>query len=338
MSIPTDLDKSSMKDLIDFFPEMIGVFSFPDIVQNEAKKISSDSPHGVVMAGMGGSSIAGQYCSELLIGESRIPLVPIRDYVLPRYVDDSWIVIAVSYSGNTEETLSCFADARQRGCEYFIISSGGKLTQTGEQKRIVPLPEGLQPRAALPLIFSAEYHLIRTLTGLQEFNIERTRRAVKAAKEKWGTQIIQPRSLSESIQNKIPVFMGAHHLDAVAYRAKCQINENAKSAAFHASIPEANHNEVEAISTYPRHDITAVQMRSSFESASMSKRFDVTKELYEEEEVEVIEIRIKLDDKVAEALSFTHFFDEVSFQLALLNDVDAVGVPTISRLKKKMSK
>ncbi|TFG11121.1 bifunctional phosphoglucose/phosphomannose isomerase [Candidatus Thorarchaeota archaeon] len=336
MGIPTDLDKSSMKELIAFFPKMIGLSDLPQVVESEAKNLSKASPKGIIMVGMGGSSIAGQYCSELLLNESRIPLLIIRDYDLPGYVDKNWIVVAVSYSGNTEETISCFNAAKQRNCESFIISSGGELTQLGERNRVTPLPKGLQPRATLPLIFSAEFQLIRMLSGLEKFNFDATRVSVEAARSLWGNHISHPSVLSERIQHKIPVFMGAHHLDAAAYRAKCQINENAKSAAFYASIPEANHNEVEAVGTYSKHDITVVLMRSSFESASMSRRFDVTKEIYEEEEVDVNEIRMKFDDKVAETLSFTHFFDELSFQLALLNGVDSVEVPKISRLKKKL--
>jgi glucose/mannose-6-phosphate isomerase len=287
---------------------------------------------------MGGSSIAGQYCNELLFEESRLPLIIVRDYDLPRYIDNKWIVVAVSYSGNTEETLSCFHAAKRRNCESFIISSGGKLTQFGEQNRLVALPRGLQPRAALPIIFSVEFQLIRTLSGLEKIDLGTTQTAVKDAKNLWGGSIPRPSVLSQSIRHKIPIFMGAHHLDAVAYRAKCQINENAKSAAIHVSMPEANHNEVEAISTYSKHGMKVILMRSSFESETMSKRFDVTRELYEEEQVDVLEIRIECDDKVAETLSFTHFFDEVSYQLAIFKGVDPVGVPAISRLKKKMSK
>lgn len=338
MGIINGVDTSSMGDMINYFPEMIGAVDIPSVVRKQARDVAGHLPQGIVMAGMGGSSIAGQYCKGLLVDESRLPLIVRRDYTLPGYVNDRWMMIAVSYSGNTAETLSCYAEARRRDCDCFIISSGGKLSEQGAGDHIIPLPEGFQPRAALPMIFSAEFQLVRNVLGIGEFDLKTARESVKKAKKKWGQNVPDPGSLADRLHQKIPVFMGAHHLDAVAYRAKCQINENAKSVAFQLPIPESNHNEVEAISNYSKHGISVILIRSSFESREISKRFNVTRELYEEENLDVHQIHIELDDRVAEILALTHFFDDLSLQLAMSCERDPVGVPMISRLKEKMTR
>src|SRR5690606_16401220 len=105
----------------------------------------------VVVVGMGGSAIGGDLARGLLEQELRVPMMVQRDYSLPAFVDEGTLVVASSYSGNTEETLAAFDDARRRGAPLCVITTGGKLAQMAEGVVLarIQIPGGLQPRAAL---------------------------------------------------------------------------------------------------------------------------------------------------------------------------------------------
>ncbi|MFX0108830.1 MAG: SIS domain-containing protein, partial [Candidatus Hodarchaeota archaeon] len=153
----------------------------------------------------------------------------------------------------------------------------------------------------------------------------------------WPSAPINPSSIAKRIENHVPLFVGWKHLAPVAYRAKCQINENAKSISMSSELPEANHNEIESIESFSKFSIRPIILRSSHEDERTRKRFKITSDLLKEAGCEVINISLESGDTLMESLAFTYFLDLMSIELAELHQVDPVSVLRISELKRRLN-
>ena len=148
-SFPTELmdryDSGRFLDVLTDFPRQVRRAM-------ELKAEPSRQPKSVVVAGMGGSALGGQLVADLVRDDFGIPLLVHRDYSLPEFVDETSLVIAVSYSGNTEETISAVDSAIKRGSDIIIMSSGGTLAALAETRGSPHgcIPPALQPRMAWP--------------------------------------------------------------------------------------------------------------------------------------------------------------------------------------------
>ncbi len=328
-----NIDRTNMSSMVNGFPQMLGTVNPSEDALDSARITST----GVCILGMGGSAIAGEICKGLYSDVAAIPITCVREYTLPKFIDSHWSVIAVSYSGNTEETLSAFAEAIDRGSTPFVITSGGKLKDLANPKRVSMLPGNFQPRAALPLIVSVELPLIESLIGENRTNLIQIGRKLKERKAGWMNTDLSPSQVARSLSGKIPLFIGSGHLEAAAYRAKCQINENAKTASFHSTVPEANHNEIESVGWFASRDIVPVFLRSEYESARIRKRIEATSEIYSDEGVHSIHLKHADVSKLEEILFHIYHLDLVSIEIALKQGVDAVAVERIARLKRILS-
>ncbi len=321
--------------MVEIFPELLLRGSVNQDVLERADMIRERGMQGICLVGMGGSSIAGEVSRALLQGETEIPVISVRDYRLPQAVNREWTVLVVSYSGNTEETLSAFDDARRRGAEIFAVTTGGRLAELVHQDEIIRLSSGLQPRAALPHMFSLEYTLLRRLTGLPEVDLSDVAAHLKRAREAWRDgKPISPQSITSALIDKIPLFVGWRHLAPVAYRAKCQVNENAKAPALYSEIPEFDHNEIEASGRYSASRIVPIFLRSHLEDERVALRIRATTEVMREEGADIVEIPSLGHDSLTETLAAILFCDEVSVDLADRLGVDATIVRRIERLKR----
>lgn len=191
----------------------------------------------IVLSGMGGSAIAGMLFSDLF---SSVPVTVVNGYDVPDFINENSLFIAISHSGNTEETLSALENATSRGAQIFIITTGGKMASMQGEKIIVP--KGLQPRSSIGYLLMP---LLRTF-GLVDEDIQAN--TVEAIDRVLGmTDEIRP--LAESIveNEKIPVVYGIPPSQTVAYRWKTQFNENSKIMAHSSTLPEMNHNEIAAL-------------------------------------------------------------------------------------------
>ena len=237
------IDTNDMLSMVKAFPKLLTSITIDQEVQSLCKRQGEEGFEGFCIIGMGGSSIAGQYVQSLLQESASVPIVNVRDAFLPAHIQKEWIVIAVSYSGNTKETIMAYQEALRRKCKSFIITSGGHLHSMKDVTGVVDLPPSYQPRAAFPLIFSTLLNLIELMMRkkLTDFNNIADGLSKKLAI--WESSESSPRAMALDLLEYIPVFIGSQHLTPVAYRAKCQINENAKAMAFSSELPEANHNE-----------------------------------------------------------------------------------------------
>lgn len=265
------------------------------------KKLS-DFKH-IVISGLGGSGISGKIIKSYYINKIDIPMETVSDYQLPKFVNQDSLVILCSYSGNTEETLSAYADAQLKGATCIALSVGGKLVELAE-KNNVPVYKavgGYQPRVAfgypityLFLIFSELLRLdiSAELEGIKNTvsNFEDYKRRSEFIKSQF----------SNTIKSKY-VIIASPDMEGLAIRFAQQVQENAKLEAFVVVIPEANHNVIE--SYYEKWDSNYIMLNSGSNSR-INLRFSFIKKLLESYGSFVYEMDTK-------ALTMEHVYDTV---------------------------
>ena len=331
-----DVDTNSMDSMVRAFPQLLDSFKLSKEIQELCNKLGDSGLGGICIVGMGGSAIAGNYVQALLNDESIRPIVTIRDSVLPKFIDETWVVLAVSYSGNTEETISAFNESVKRGCQSITVCSGGKLGSQKKARGSVVLPTGFQPRAAFPLLFSAVLQVIESLLRMDTTDLKAIRTVLATKLVDWKSSPLSPTVMANDLLDMTPIFIGTRHLNPVAYRAKCQFNENAKTMAFSSEIPESNHNEIESFNDSNDQTILPLLLHSAFVEDRVSRRFDIVSEMYEEEGFSPIRLSMKSNSKLTEMLVMTLYLDLVSIELAKLRGIDPLSIDKISKLKNEL--
>lgn len=301
----------------------------------------------LVILGMGGSAIGGDLLRTLVESECALPIVINRDYLVPAFVNAETLVIASSYSGNTEETLAAFEEARKRDAALLAITTDGKLAQQAREWGIPLLTFSYksQPRAALG------YSLVSLIGILQKLDFigDKTNDLAEAiaVMEAWQGEIRETvplvqnpaKQLAVRLYGHLPIVYGAGYLAEVARRWKTQFNENAKAWSFFEQLPELNHNAVLGYQFPPdlAKKIVVVMLTSSLDHPRNQVRFQVTQEILTKQGVawEVVSARGK--SPLAQMLSAVHFGDYVSYYLALLYKVDPSPVPVINYLKERLA-
>jgi glucose/mannose-6-phosphate isomerase len=301
----------------------------------------------LVVVGMGGSAIGGALLKGLVAGECGVPISVIRGYSLPSFArGPRTLVAACSYSGNTEETLSCFAEALQRNTRSIAITTGGKLARLAREAGVPVMQFAYesQPRAALGYSFVLLLGLVYKLGLIHDYTNEITEAA--QVMNEWQKEI-EPqvptngnpaKGLANQIVGSLPVIYGAGFSAAAANRWKTQFNENAKSWAFFEVLPELNHNAVVGFSIpkVVRECAIVLMLRSYLDSQPIQERWDVTRELLARDGVAAHEVYGRGESALAQMLSVIHFGDYVSFYLAMLNAVDPTPVTPIALLKQRL--
>jgi len=318
----------------------------------QAREIEIPSGYGnidhLVIVGMGGSAIGGALLQDLASDQCDVSTTVIRGYELPAFVSgQDALVVACSYSGNTEETLSCFQEALDREARVVAITTGGKLAGLAREANapLVQFGYQSQPRAALGYSFVLLLGMVHRLGLIQGY--ARDIAAAAEVMEEWReeTRAGVPsaenpaKQLAEALSGKLPVVYGAGFLAATANRWKTQFNENAKSWAFFEQLPELNHNSVVGLGMpdVVREHSVVVMLRSSLESRRLRERWDVTAQVLEREGVTSTEVWGRGQSKLAQMLSLIQFGDYVSFYAAMLNEVDPTPVETIAFLKARLA-
>ena len=320
-----ECDKSNMWGLLENFPRMCQeAFSVPS-------GLSPTRVSGVVVAGMGGSAISGDVLKEWL--DPPFPFEVCRGYHLPRWVSKDTLVILISYSGETEETLSCEREARKVGALTVGIGSGGTLARALAGRPFLRVPAGLPSRAAFPYLFFSALRVVKDV-GLippdREKEIGEAFRILPRVKER----VEEAKKIAARLMNKIAFIYAPPGLWSVALRFKTQLNENAKSLAKVEFLPELCHNEIVGLSNAPP-DVCFVFLRSSKEEERISIRIDFLKSLLEGKEI--IELRGEGEGRLGEMLSQIYFGDIISYHLAGMKGVDPTPVEEITKLKKVLS-
>jgi glucose/mannose-6-phosphate isomerase len=210
-----------------------------------------DAPSGLIVAGMGGSAVGGRLATAAIGGRARKPIVIADGYALPGWAGPATLVLCSSYSGGTEETLSAYDDAVERGARRLVATTGGELADRARRDDVpvIPMPSGFQPRAAVgySLVAALEAAAVCGAAPSLREEIETAAQLAERLAEAWGPDGPEDgaaKALARRLEGTVPVIAGAEVAAAAAYRWKCQINENAALPAFASAMPELGHNEV----------------------------------------------------------------------------------------------
>lgn len=296
----------------------------------------TDGVRGVCVAGMGGSAIGGSLVRALLGPHLSVPVELVRDYQLPGWVGSDWLLVAVSYSGNTAETLTIFQAAVERGCRCLALTTGGKLKELARtnQAAVIEVPTGFQPRAALPYLLAPLLRLMLTLCHPDpSLDVERTCETLKDRTE----ILLEATKLVDAFEGGLVVTYVWEPWAPVAYRWQTQLNENAKVLAFHHTLPEGDHNDI--VGWAGAHQgMVVVMLRNSLEPREVRSRFEMTRELaWEKGARQVVEVRARGEDALTQLLYLVQLGDVASIMLADRLGVEAEPVQVIESLKLELA-
>jgi glucose/mannose-6-phosphate isomerase len=298
----------------------------------------------IAILGMGGSAIGGDFFRVLLQRESAVPVFNVRGYDLPAFVTEKTLVIASSFSGNTEETLSAFDQALKTPCRKLVITSGGNLLATARANGVPTFTYEFkgEPRAAvgwglMPLL------AVGNKLGLMP-GIDRDIDEMLAVMEKLQREIgldapaagNEAKQVAKRLHGKLPVTYGAGPLTEVAHRWKTQLNESSKVWAFYEELPELHHNAIIGykLPTSIARDTVVVFLRSAdIIHPRVLLRYEFTERLLRDAGVESLTVHSRGKSALAQMMSLILFGDYVSGYLALLYEVDPTPTTVIDELK-----
>lgn len=338
------VDSNNMFDSIINFPKNI------DEALKIAKKIKFknkyDKIENVVIAGMGGSAIGGDIVLALGKENIDIPLTISRNYTLPNWVNKNSLVICSSYSGNTEETLSCLEDALKKNSQICGITTGGILKRELNKlkKDVFITPSGLQPRAALAYSIIPISKILEKLNVLKvsfdiwldEFlkNINNYQKVYRLESQKNPTYV-----LAKNIYKKIPIIYADNStLSVVATRMKGQISENSKMLVYQSNLPELNHNEIVGWENNLNllDNFVVIWLKDENDHERNKHRQNITKNILNEIKIKQFSVRVEGNSFQERFLHMLHFGDWLSYWCALLHKTDPTPVLKIDRLKNSL--
>lgn len=339
-----ELDPQGMTDLIETLPDQ---WRQATRIARESDLSALKTPKQVVVLGMGGSAIGGDLIRALLEPYAPIPVFVNRAYSIPAFVGPDTLVIASSYSGNTEETLTACDAAVKKGAQIAAVTSGGKLEELAETSNwpMVKIPGGLSPRAAIGFSFVPLLVMMERigLTSAAEA-LDETADLLQSLKDRYGVDVPLERNrakqLAWSLMGRLPLIYGSQGFCGVAaYRWKCQFNENSKAPALHNAFPELNHNETVGLEglAHVAKDSWLIVLRDTPEDARIKSRVTVTNEIAAKYVSGVTQFRAEGKSDVARLFSLIYPGDYVSLYLALLYGVDPTPIRVIDYLKQRLA-
>jgi len=297
----------------------------------------------VVILGMGGSAIGGDIARRLALTESKVPVWVHRDYGLPPFVDRSTLVIASSYSGNTEETLSAFTASLKTPAKKLAITAGGRLKQLAEKEGIPVFSIDYQapPRAAFPHSFVPLVGIFQKLGLLGDKSAD-LKQALEAL-DKLAGDVVETKPLASNpakqlatrLRGHLIVIYGGEVLSEVARRWKTQLNENGKAWAFFELFPELNHNAVAGYDFPPevKDRVFVVLLHSALLSPRSQLHYEATTQLLAESGIGHEVVGAVGATALAQVMSLVLFGDYVSLYLAMLNEIDPTPLAAVDFVK-----
>jgi glucose/mannose-6-phosphate isomerase len=293
----------------------------------------------VLICGLGGSGIGGTIVSDIISSKVNIPIAVTKDYSIPNFVNEHTLVIANSYSGNTEETLYALGKCQARGAEIAVITSGGKLKTIAEENNYnkIIIPGNQPPRAMFGYAFTELFFMLNHYEIIDDsFKGDFDKAIFLLDTEKTDIQK-QAMDLAKKMYNQTPVIYVANGFEGVAVRFRQQINENAKMLCWHHVVPEMNHNELLGWRTNID-DLAVVYLRNKSDYKRNQIRMDINKKVISEYTDNISEIWSKGDSLIENSLYHINLVDWVSWYLSEMNDVDAIEIDVINFLKGELGK
>ncbi|UCD92722.1 MAG: bifunctional phosphoglucose/phosphomannose isomerase [Methanobacteriota archaeon] len=333
------VDKSNMLGVISSLPTQIERSK----VLVTGMNVPHFNPSTVIISGMGGSSVGGELVRDWLSNQVNIPIMVNRNSGLPRYADRNTLAIMVSYSGNTNETLSCARHAWRKGCQIVGIASGGKLEKFCKSNDFphVLLPPGMPPRGAIGYLFSSVAYVLQEMALIRvEEDIHEARSVLEESQKHWTVNVDTDenpaKKTAKKMEKRTPIIYGHTFYNAVARRWQTQINENAKTMAWSSELPEMDHNEVEGWAGDSKgKKFISVFLRDKHENSETRSQVEATMEILGKRS-KTHEVWSEGKTILSRMLHNLYLGDYVSFYLAVLKGVDPTPVRAIMEVKKKV--
>ncbi len=317
------IDKQNMLAVLEDFPSQIKKG------YELGEKIEVKGVDKILFCGMGGSGLPSDIIKTFFRDVADVPVYVHKSYGIPKFVDKKTLVFVTSYSGNTEETLSAYKEAKDKA-QIIAVTSGGKLKDNAKQdnKTIIEIPEGIQPRLAVGYMTFAMLRVLEN-SGFVKIDVEEVVKKLQNPHFKMKGE-----ELATSMEGRLPVIYGSDTLYMVAEMWKIAINENAKTNAFYNYFPELNHNELLGW-TRPNGDFKVIMVREDDCHRRIQKRFKITKDIISEE-ASCTEVVIKGSSQLVKIFSAIYMAYWSAYFLALKYGVDPTPVELIEELKKKL--
>ena len=332
------IDTTGMIDQLASFPYQLE----DSLVDGHRRDVEAAT---VVVGGLGGSAMGGDVIAEYMALRSSAPTMVVRDTMLPNWVDESTLILIISYSGNTRETVSLYEAARERGGPMVIITSGGRIGQLAEDdgEEVVLVPSGLQPRAALGYLLGSAASVIESARlAPMASEIRSSLPRLKILLEDLRPQAEASRNIAKRIANRLvntmPFVYAPASIHSAARRWKTQINENSKMLCLSGEIPEIDHNQIVGWIDGVRDDRNCpVILRPSSEEGMNARALYATIDLMVDSGLDPVIVDLEGDTPLANALHGIMIGDFVSYYLAMMREVDPLPVPAITELKKRLA-
>jgi glucose/mannose-6-phosphate isomerase len=327
------------------------ILALPEHLRDAQWRVESAGLHrretrgGLVVAGMGGSSIGGALARAVLGDRALRPIVLARGYALPSWTEPDTTVLCASYSGETEETLAVYEAAQALGAQTVVVTTGGRLADQARQDGVpvVPVPGGFQPRAAVAYLLVTALEVAALCGAGEALHSEIDVAAAHAERlvEQWGPDAPETsaaKALARGLHGTVPQIAGAGLTAPVAYRWKTQINENAKLPAFAAELPELDHNEIagweQASKLGP---FSAVFLDDSDLHPRVRQRFELTRGLISSRGAQTFRIDTEGETRMERLISVLLLGDLMSVYLAVLAGVDPANIEVLTSLKTALA-
>jgi len=302
----------------------------------------------ILFSGMGGSAIGAEIISSYLRKEIKVPISVNRDYSLPGFANEETLVILVSYSGNTEETLSAYQEAVEKRVKIIIVTSGGELAALAKEKGhpCVIVPSGFPPRGALAFVCFPVLAVFSQLYFIKDKQSQINETAAvlgKLEQKSLGLAIKKKENPAKAMAERIfnnfcVIYGGSEQLGAVVTRWRGQLAENSKALSSSHLLPEMNHNEIVGWQ-HPEQllkKFVAIFLRDEQDHPQVKKRIEINKEILQKEGMQLEEVWSRGASLLARTFSLIYIGDFVSYYLAILNGEDPTPVKRIDYLKRRL--
>lgn len=310
---------------------------------HEAKKIRLPKNYSqvnrIVTCGMGGSQLGADLVRHLFSKEIKLPIVQVKGYNLPKFVNNKTLVFLVSYSGDTEEVLSIAKNVKRQKAKIVTISSDGKLVKLADKQKLptyifepINNPSG-QPRLGTGYTIGSLLSILRKLRLIEVKDSQ----IIKMSKIESQIPNSEIKKIAQKLKNRIPVFVASEFLQGNAHIVSNQINESAKQLAVYYSIPELNHHLLEGL-TYPKtnkSNLYFLFLYSESYHKRNQRRYNITQQILTKQMVPYQQIEFK-GDKISQSMQMLKFGSLLSFELSKQNQVDPNKIPWVKFLKRKL--
>ena len=310
-----------------------------EIANNTTLSPYTKEIRNILICGLGGSGIGGTIVSDIISSKVNIPIAATKDYSIPNFVNEHTLVIANSYSGNTEETLYALEKCQARGAEIAVITSGGKLKTIAEENKYnnIIIPGNQPPRAMFGYAFTELFFMLNHYGIIDDSFKSDFDKAINLIDTEKADIQKQAMNLAKKMYKQTPVIYVAKGFEGVAVRFRQQLNENSKMLGWHNVVPEMNHNELLGWRTNVD-GLAVVYFRNKCDYDRNQIRMDINKKVISKFTSNITEIWSKGDSLIKNSLYHISVGDWTSWYLSEMNNVDAIEIDVIDFLKGELAK